>query len=294
LNSDNAALLKRQENLKIERNKRRRQNYLNKKKFDSDDKRDIKKSYDKKRYTGFSTSQKIKKTQSDRVENLSAKRLQKKRESDRMDNCSPERLQKKRESNRIDNFSPERLQNKRESNRIENFKFKTVSQLWDWDNPCTSCGCIWLQSTNLTSRTRCCMKGRALTTESWFPQLKPIPTFLKDIAIPNVKFFSGQSAYYNNILCIGSTGVDNGKSNGFEKIKGNHAVRLNGKTYHFLGNKGTANIKGGLKYFTYDLLHQVTEHAKSVSSKKNDLQVKTLKILFRGLQRTNVLVKVLQ
>jgi len=138
------------------------------------------------------------------------------------------------------------------------------------------------------------MKGRALTTESWFPQLKPIPTFLKDIAIPNVKFFSGQSAYYNNILCIGSTGVDNGKSNGFEKIKGNHAVRLNGKTYHFLGNKGTANIKGGLKYFTYDSLHQATEHAKSVSSKKNDLQVKTLKILFRGLQRTNVLVKVLQ
>ena len=276
MNSDNAALLKRQENLKIERNKRRRQNYLNKKKNDSDDKRDIKKGYDKKRYKGFSTIQKIKKTQSDRVENLSA-----------------ERLQNKRESDRIDNFSPERLQSKRESNRIENVKFKTVSQLWDWDNPCTSCGCIWLHSTNLISRTRCCMKGRALT-ESWFPQLKPIPTFLKDIAIPNVKFFSGQSAYYNNILCIGSTGVDNGKTNGFEKIQGNHAVRLNGKTYHFLGNKGTANIKGGLKYFTYDSLHQATEHAKSVSSKKNDLQVKTLKILFRGLQRTNVLVKVLK
>jgi hypothetical protein len=45
---------------------------------------------------------------------------------------------------------------------------------------------------------------------------------------------SSKSSYYNSIFALGATGVDNGKGGGWEKIHGDHAVKLNGRTYHHL------------------------------------------------------------
>jgi len=66
------------------------------------------------------------------------------------------------------------------------------------------------------------------------------------------------SVSYNSVLCCAATGVDNNEGGGFETIHGDHAVRLHGRTYHYL-TSSTGNA--GLNYFTFDSLANCTTYA---------------------------------
>jgi len=66
------------------------------------------------------------------------------------------------------------------------------------------------------------------------------------------------SVSYNSVLCCAATGVENNEGGGFEVIHGDHAVRLHGRTYHFLT---TSAGNGGLNYFTFDSLATCTDYA---------------------------------
>jgi len=76
---------------------------------------------------------------------------------------------------------------------------------------------------------------------------------------------------YNSVLCCAATGVENNDGGGFERIHGDHAVRLHGRTYHFLP---TSSGNAGLNFFTFDNLANCTDYA-----------TKTLNDAARGYQR---------
>ena len=50
--------------------------------------------------------------------------------------------------------------------------YATISQSWDYANPCVHCGYIYLVAD--TNRNQCCMNGRALD-DTYFPPLLPMP-----------------------------------------------------------------------------------------------------------------------
>ena len=61
-----------------------------------------------------------------------------------------------------------------------------------------------------------------------------------------------------------STGVENGQGGGFERINGDHAVTLRGRTYHYLGHPNS--WKGGISYFTHDSVQAAVEHGKGLNT----------------------------
>jgi len=66
------------------------------------------------------------------------------------------------------------------------------------------------------------------------------------------------SVSYNSVLCCAATGVENNEGGGFDVIHGEHAVRLHGRTYHFLP---LSTGYGGLNFFTFDSLANCTDYA---------------------------------
>ena len=65
---------------------------------------------------------------------------------------------------------------------------------------------------------------------------------------------------------MGATGVENGRDGGFEHdMHGAHAVKLNGRTYHFFptATNSTTEPSGGLSYFTFDAQAAMILHANS-------------------------------
>lgn len=125
----------------------------------------------------------------------------------------------------------------------------------------TRCGFEYLKSIKKANRKICCQGGKFATYSrnkiDQFPSWKLLPPALLRIATTRLEHLSKQSTYYNNILSIGSTGVDNGRGGGFEKFNMDHSVKLNGRTYHYFGTNKSTN---GLAYFAYDGLDRVTEH----------------------------------
>ena len=69
---------------------------------------------------------------------------------------------------------------------------------------------------------------------------------------------SRNSVSYNSVLCCAATGVENNEGGGFEVIHGNHAVKLHGRTYHYLTSSAG---NGGLNFFTFDNLANCTNYA---------------------------------
>jgi len=59
-------------------------------------------------------------------------------------------------------------------------------------------------------------------------------------------------------MSCAATGVENNEGGGFDVIHGDHAVRLHGRTYHFLP---TSAGNCGLNFFTFDSLANCTEYA---------------------------------
>jgi hypothetical protein len=99
--------------------------------------------------------------------------------------------------------------------------------------------------------------------------LRPLPPVLRDLCLERTEYFNHKSSQFNKILCIASTGVENNKPadgagarvGGFERINGPHAIKLHGRTYHFLGKSGRAN---GINHFTFDGLDGALTHNSSV------------------------------
>eukprot|EP01035_Chromulina_nebulosa_P047512 gene47512-64414_t len=141
---------------------------------------------------------------------------------------SEERIQHQRSSHRVENMSEERIQNLHDRD-AERRRFVPIPQEWDDANPCQYCHNVSLKSTTKKSRTRCCKQGLFLREESAFPKLNPLPEALKYLCIMRGEHFGKLSAKYNNILSIGSTGVENAKGGGFEQIVGDHALKMNGR-----------------------------------------------------------------
>jgi hypothetical protein len=80
--------------------------------------------------------------------------------------------------------------------------------------------------------------------------------------------FNTFSSYYNNVLSFASIGVDNGRENsGFEKIVGDHAVKLNGRTYFVIPNSSKKNA--GINYFLFDALQELKDYGTEYNNKKN-------------------------
>jgi hypothetical protein len=134
----------------------------------------------------------------------------------------------------------------------------------------------------------CC--GDNICNRAAFPKLNPIPAELLPLYISDITHIGRMSSYYNNILAISATGVDHGPNGakGWEKIVGDHAVKLHGKTYHYLPPTGGT---GGISYFTFDAMNAAILHGQSINGDYyhvNDTYVTTL---FQFLQQRNSLVQ---
>ena len=147
------------------------------------------------------------------------------------------------------------------------------------------CGRVWLKSVRQKARFRCCFQGKANAEESSWPKLKPLPENLLKVilgehgCIPivdengeiktahsptnNINHFSRNSARYNGIFSISATGVENGKGGGWERISGQHAVKMCGRTYHFIPR---SNTSGGIKHFILDKYTEALMHGKTLGS----------------------------
>ena len=125
-----------------------------------------------------------------------------------------------------------------------------------------------MSSVTKAGRKICCNGGGKFSTISRkkiavFPSWNILPPTLCRVMVTRLEHLSKHSSYYNNILSIGSTGVDNGRGGGFEKFNMDHSVKMNGRTYHYFGTNLSTN---GLSYFGYDGLDRVNEHVKSLNS----------------------------
>eukprot|EP01035_Chromulina_nebulosa_P005495 gene5495-7462_t len=60
---------------------------------------------------------------------------------------------------------------------------------------------------------------------------------------------------------MNATGIDNGKGGGWERIQGPHAVKLCGRTYHYLPK---SNCTGGIHHFILDKYTEALMHAQSL------------------------------
>ena len=100
---------------------------------------------------------------------------------------------------------------------------------------------------------------------SGFPTRYVLPEQLMFYATERTEHFHHSSVYYNNIMSIGATGIDNGRGGGFETIIGASAVKMNGRSYSFIPQLNSSN--GGLRYFTHDDYPSVAEHAAMLNDR---------------------------
>eukprot|EP01035_Chromulina_nebulosa_P037257 gene37257-50284_t len=159
-----------------------------------------------------------------------------------------------------------------------------IQQVWDEDNPCSHCGRVWLKSVKKDARVRCCYDGKAMDEQNIWPKLQPLPNNIRQIIfgestifisdedgnrqvahspLNNIEHFSRNSARYNGVLSISATGIDNGKGGGWERIQGPHAVKLCGRTFHYLPR---SNSTGGIQHFILDKYTEALMHAQSFES----------------------------
>jgi hypothetical protein len=165
--------------------------------------------------------------------------------------------------------------------RLRLQSFVTVAQQWDYESPCRHCGYIFLKTRPMINRKMCCLNGRA-HNPSYFPPLWPLPPYIRFLAMDRLEHMGGRSSYYNAVLALGATAVDNGKGGGWEKIRGNHAVKLNGRTYHFIPKTG-AHCQGGIQYFTYDAASQMEAYTESLNTPNGQHGERTVREYLKGI-----------
>ena len=172
---------------------------------------------------------------------------------------------------------------RREYNRRHYAQFKPIRQQWDIDHPCKHCGKIWLKSSEAGLRKKCCQNGLLWNDLACELVLGPLPYEL-DKGFYSTHFVKS-SNQYNNILSLGAVGIENDKeAPGWDRIVGDHAVRLSGRTYHYIP---ASNTRGGIQYFLHDGRSQeLTAHGR-----EQDVDVPTLERLFEYMQHQNVLCR---
>ena len=150
------------------------------------------------------------------------------------------------------------------------------------------------------ARNRCCHHGAYLQEDSEYPKLNVLPEALKWLCLMRGEHFGKLSAKYNKILSIGSTGVENHRGGGYEQIGGDHAVKMNGRTYHYLSN--SSRKMSGINYFTFDGLEEAQQHAEMLNDRvSGEKQAETkrlengiLTMIFNELKEGNEFVQELQ
>jgi hypothetical protein len=124
-----------------------------------------------------------------------------------------------------------------------------------------------------------------------FPHLGVLPDEIAFQTYENIDHFTAKSTYYNGCLALGATSVDNGKGGGWEKIRGNHAVKLNGRTHHFLPHTGGT---GGLEYFTFDAEAALCQYGNSLNRDNrhgDNIDDSILRKIFKELKEVNPLIR---
>jgi hypothetical protein len=140
----------------------------------------------------------------------------------------------------------------------------SIAQKWDYDHPCSHCGCVWLESDLKGARRLCCQEGLwarpdmvgddETCSQGHFPQLEPFPPAIRDISISRANHFTTRSGFYNNLFSTTVTGVDNGRAgHGYEVFNMQAAVKLNGRTYHRFPDSSMTSC--GMANFVHDGLN---------------------------------------
>ena len=178
---------------------------------------------------------------------------------------SDSQIERQNERHRVENMSDAQIQRQRIYRNSQNRRFVSIKQEWDDENPCEYCHCTFLKSVKKKARRRCCNNGEYLQPDCVFPKLEMLPETLKWLCLERGEHFGKtSSAKYNNILSIGSTGVENNKGGGYETIMGDAAVKMNGRSYHFLSNSGKRF--SGINYFTFDGLEDAQVHLDQLNN----------------------------
>jgi hypothetical protein len=208
--------------------------------------------------------------EADLKENMAEVQVEQHNSRNRNDALGSVQIEHRRQGNRLRSMSPEQRERLQQRSAVRYSQFKSVKQTWDDENPCQFCFYVPLISQRNTTKgaSVCCKDGEFLKESSVYPKLLPLPEGLKRLCITRGEHIGAGSAKYNNILCIGSTGVENAAGGGYVPIVGDHAVKMNGRSYHFLSNRPS----GGLSYFTFDGLAKAQEHATELNSKISETQ----------------------
>jgi hypothetical protein len=233
------------------------------------------------------------------TDNMSAQQVEQQRVRHLAQNLTPLQLEQQRERHRVYTLTSIQLHQKRERNIRQSKFFKKVEQEWYDERPCEHCFYVALKSQrNWTAKSPspCCQNGLYVDHNSGFPQLSLLPPGLKELCLTRGEHFGKLSAKYNKILCIGSTGVENSHNGGFEQIAGDHAVKMNGRSYHFL-SKDIAKVKGGINFFTFDGVDNANAHLmelngpESARNRHEKLENMFLKKIFDELKEINEFVQ---
>ena len=170
-----------------------------------------------------------------------------------------------------------------------NKRFVSLQQEWDDENPCKTCQCVFLKSESKRQRIKCCLRGLMFNDDFRLKHV-PLPDYYVEGLRMQTSHLSRVSAKYNGVFSLCATGVDNGKKSGFEKIVGSHAVKMNGRTYHYLP---TSKSKGGIHHFILDSFSSAKTHAEEMNHDDEDFNMKedVLRMFYDGLREHNSFVQ---
>jgi ribosomal protein L37AE/L43A len=211
-----------------------------------------------------------------RRENSTSEQIQQHNYRNRVENMNDDQIENQRSRHRVERMSDAQIERQRNYRNNLNSRFVSMKQEWDDEHPCPYCHCTFLKSVKKKARRRCCNNGEYLQLECAFPKLEILPETLKWLCLQRGEHFGKSSAKYNNILSIGSTGVENNKGGGYEAIMGDSAVKMNGRSYHFLSNTGRRF--SGINYFTFDGLEDAQIHLDQLNSNMSEGKVQKKKL----------------
>jgi len=137
---------------------------------------------------------------------------------------------------------------KERSQRTRPSEFKKVQQEWDIAKPCLDCKYVFLVSQSTAFRSKCCANGK------FIKKSLPQNLFYYCILEEN-RFFQKNCFIYNNMLALGSLGVDKGYNSSHIMTQGG-SVCLQGRTY--LMHRRENNTKA-LVYYTNGYKHNEEE-----------------------------------
>jgi len=120
-----------------------------------------------------------------------------------------------------------------------------------WNKLCPHCRFTYLSSVDKARRNLCCDNGKMLKLPQY--RFRTISDTMVNLINNNLEHLNRNSLYYNSILSLGCTMVDNKDDpvdpQKWVRMNGPHAVKIHGTTRHFLPN--TSRVRSGIEYFTF-------------------------------------------